>query len=85
MAFKMKGYPMKGDPVKEAVADPNKIQIGGRFKESIDGKDRYPTSGEKTKEVEAHLKEFKAGGATDAEVKAERKRLMSAIMANIRK
>ena len=63
----------------------NKAQVGGRFKEIHDGEDEYPTFGKKKAEVEAHLKEFKAGGATDAEVVAERKRLMSAIMANIRK
>ena len=58
-------------------------EVGGRFTETHDGKKVNPKYRDKMKQVERHLVEFKEGGATDAEVKAERKRLVDDLKKNI--
>jgi len=58
-------------------------EVGGRFAEVRNGKKVNPKFRDKMKQVERHLKEFKEGGATDAEVKAERKRLVDDLKKNI--
>ena len=71
MAFKMKGYPMNGDPVeplvpKQATSVPDQP---GR-KEVHNGKDVYPSLDEVRKQISAERIELVKGGASDAELKA---------------
>ncbi len=97
MAFKMKGFPkaqgtggsgMGGvqaeeELIKDVSTDDRKV--GGRHTENHDGKTVKPSYREKMKQIERHLKEFKEGGATDAEVKAERKRLVDDLKKHVGK
>tara|TARA_B100001113_G_scaffold340617_1_gene324964 strand:+ start:505 stop:831 length:327 start_codon:yes stop_codon:yes gene_type:complete len=57
--------------------------VGGRHTEVHDGKKVNPKFRDKMKQIERHLKEFKEGGATDAEVKAERERLVNDLKKHI--
>ena len=92
MAFKMKGFPKHSgiggvqaeDDLKKELSTDTR-EVGGRFTEVHDGKKVNPKYRDKMKQVEKHLKEFKEGGATDAEVKAERKRLVDDLKKNIGK
>ena len=92
MAFKMKGFPKHSgiggvqaeDDLKKELSTDTR-EVGGRFTEVHDGKKVNPKYRDKMKQVEKHLKEFKEGGATDAEVKAERKRLVDDLKKNIEK
>ena len=89
MAFKMKGMPgiagvkTQEDLEKELSTDTR--TVGGRHTEIHDGKTVKPSYREKMKQIERHLKEFKEGGATDAEVKAERKRLVDDLKKHVGK
>ena len=62
MAFKMKGYPMKGDPVKE-------VGMGGT-KEYRDGKPVTKSLKEVRARISKERMELVKGGATAAELKA---------------
>ena len=92
MAFKMKGFPKHSgiggvqaeDDLKKELSTDTR-EVGGRFTEVHDGKKVNPKYRDKMKQVEKHLKEFKEGGATDAEVKTERKRLVDDLKKNIEK
>ncbi len=90
MPFKMKGFPKHSgiggvqaeeDLKKELSTDTR--TVGGRHTEIHDGKIVKPSYREKMKQIKRHLKEFKEGGATDAEVKAEEKRLVSDLKKHI--
>ena len=88
MAFKMKGMPgiagvKAQEDLKKELSTDNR-EVGGRFTEGHDGKEVNPKYRDKMKQVEKHLKEFKEGGATDAEVKAERKRLVDDLNKNVK-
>jgi len=89
MAFKMKGMPgiagvkAQEDLKKELSTDTR--TVGGRHAEIHDGKTVKPAYRDKMKQIERHLKEFKEGGATDAEVKAERKRLVDDLKKHVGK
>ena len=89
MAFKMKGMPgiagvkTEKDLKKELSTD-NRT-VGGRHTEIHDGKTVKPAYRDKMKQIERHLVEFKKGGATDAEVKTERKRLVDDLEKHIGK
>ena len=89
MAFKMKGMPgiagvkSEKDLKKELSTDTR--TVGGRHTEIHDGKTVKPSYRDKMKQIEKHLKEFKEGGATDAEVKAERKRLVDDLKKHVGK
>jgi len=98
MAFKMKGFSgfkmktktggsgmgakQQEDDLKEYVGRDTR-EVGGRYGMNINGKKVNPKFRDKMKQVEKHLKELKNGGATDAEVKAERKRLVDDLKKNI--
>ena len=62
MAFKMKGYPMKGDPVKE-------VGLGGT-KEYHDGKPVTKSLKEVRARISEERMELVKGGATAAEIKS---------------
>ena len=85
----MKGMPgiagvkTQEDLEKELSTDTR--TVGGRHTEIHDGKTVKPSYREKMKQIERHLKEFKEGGATDAEVKAERKRLVDDLKKHVGK
>ena len=89
MAFKMKGMPgiagvkAEDDLKKELSTDTR--TVGGRHTEIHDGKTVKPSYRDKMKQIEKHLVEFKDGGATDAEVKAERKRLVDDLKKHVGK
>ena len=89
MAFKMKGMPgiagvkAEEDLKKELGTDTR--TVGGRHTEIHDGKTVKPSYRDKMKQIERHLVEFKEGGATDAEVKAERKRLVDDLKTHVGK
>jgi len=72
---------LEDDLIENVSTDTRKV--GGRHEMNIDGKKVNPKYRDKMKQVERHLKEFKEGGATDAEVKAERKRLVNDLKKNI--
>jgi hypothetical protein len=98
MAFKMKGFSgfkqktktggsgmgakQQEDDLKKYVGTDTR-EVGGRYTMNIDGKKVNPKFRDKMKQVERHLVGFKEGGATDAEVKAERKRLVDDLKKNI--
>lgn len=70
MAFKMKGFPMNGDPVeplkpKQAKSVPNQP---GR-KEIHGGKDVYPTLAEAREAIHKNRVELIEGGASKQEIK----------------
>tara|TARA_R110000822_G_scaffold4997_1_gene21622 strand:- start:204 stop:473 length:270 start_codon:yes stop_codon:yes gene_type:complete len=89
MAFKMKGMPgiagvkAEEDLKKELGTDTR--TVGGRHTEIHDGKTVKPSYRDKMKQIERHLVEFKEGGATNAEVKAERKRLVDDLKTHVGK
>ena len=89
MAFKMKGFSgiagVKAQKDLEKELSTDTRTVGGRHTEIHDGKTVKPSYREKMKQIERHLKEFKEGGATDAEVKAERKRLVDDLKKHVGK
>ena len=72
------GAKQQEDDLKKYVGTDTR-EVGGRFTEIHDGKKVNPKYRDKMKQVERHLKELKEGGATDAEVKAERNRLVKLV------
>ena len=76
------GAKQQEDDLKENVGTDTRT-VGGRHTEVHDGKTVHPSYRDKMKQIERHLQEFKEGGATDAEVKAERERLVNDLKKHI--
>jgi|TARA_R110000824_G_scaffold399865_3_gene606160 hypothetical protein len=92
MAFKMKPSSFKQgiasvkaeeDKIKDVSTETRKV--GGRHTEIHKGKTVKPSYRDKMKQIERHLKEFEEGGATKAEVKAERERLVNDLKKHVGK
>jgi len=78
------GAKQRGDELKKELSE-DKRTVGGRHTEIHDGKTVKPSYRDKMKQIERHLKEFKEGGATDAEVKTERERLVDDLKKHVGK
>jgi len=70
------------DALKEYVGTDTR-KVGGKHTEIHDGETVHPSYRDKMKQIEKHLVEFKEGGATNAEVNAERKRLVNDLKKHI--